>query len=60
MDCSSSADIQDIQPFVPTLSDPVGSAPSYPYCEINLGDMNGDGFVDGRDIQLFVAAIPTL
>ncbi|MBN2560595.1 MAG: VCBS repeat-containing protein [Phycisphaerae bacterium] len=50
MDCSGVADLDDVPLFVEALIDPG----SYTGCDINRGEMNGDGVVDGLDVQAFV------
>ena len=57
MDCDGDLDIADIDAFVLALLNPPGWASTYPYCNINRGDMDGNGLVNGADIQLFVDAI---
>jgi len=53
--CSGSLTTADIQPMVLALTDPTQYAVNF-NCLQN-GDMNGDGQVNGRDLQLFVDAL---
>ena len=50
-------DFGDVDPFVLTLSNPVGYRKQYPNCDIMNGDINGDGSVDFNDIDGFVTCI---
>ena len=54
MNCDCALSVSDIGPFVLALTDPVGYATAYPFCNILLADMNADGLVDGADIEAFV------
>jgi len=55
MNCSGSLTTADIQPMVLALTDPAQYGANF-NCLMN-GDMNSDGLVDGRDLQLFVDAL---
>ncbi len=55
LNCSGSLTVADIQPMVLALTDPVQYSANF-NCQQN-GDMNGDGQVNGRDLQLFVDAL---
>lgn len=55
LNCSGSLTVADIQPMVLALTDPAQYAANF-NCQQN-GDMNGDGQVNGRDLQLFVDAL---
>ncbi len=57
MDCDNAVNIDDAPAFVLALVDPVGYAQTYPGCDSARGDMNGDTFLDARDIQAFVAEL---
>jgi hypothetical protein len=57
MDCDCALAVADLGPFVVALTDPVAYAAAHPTCNIHVGDMNGDTFIDGADIQGFVAAL---
>ena len=43
----------DIYPFFVALQDPTQYAAEHPDCDMLNGDLNGDGAVDGGDIQAF-------
>ncbi|MBI5763773.1 MAG: beta-propeller fold lactonase family protein [Planctomycetes bacterium] len=53
LNCSFTLDLDDIGPFVLALLDPPEYAVQYPGCNINLADVNGDTFTDGRDAAAF-------
>lgn len=53
--CDRWLDELDVAAFRLALLDPAAYATAYPDCDIDTLDLNGDGFLDGRDIQLFVA-----
>jgi hypothetical protein len=57
LDCDCALTVADLGPFVEALTDPVTYAAAHSTCNIHLGDMNGDTFVDGADIQGFVTAL---
>ena len=48
---------QDIDGVIAALFNPDQYALNYPACNILCGDMNGDGAVNGQDIDGFVAAL---
>ena len=50
-------DFGDVDPFVLTLSNPVGYRQQYPNCDIMNGDINGDSVVNFDDINPFVALL---
>lgn len=52
--CDSVLDLNDIPPFIAALLDPAGYAAQYPQCFIGSADRNEDGFIDGRDVAIFV------
>ena len=52
--CDGQVNSFDIDPFVLTLTDPVGYAAAYPDCDILTADINGDGSVNSFDIDPFV------
>lgn len=54
MNCDAALDYDDVSAFVLALVDPAGYAATYPGCDINNGDVNEDGFVNGLDIEPFV------
>lgn len=53
LNCSFTIDLDDVDPFVLALLDPPEYAVQYPGCNINLADVNGDTFTDGRDAAAF-------
>jgi hypothetical protein len=55
--CDGALNVDDVAAFVLALTDPASYSAAYPGCMLNRADMNGDGAVDGRDIQLFVSAL---
>ena len=57
MDCDGDLDLADISAFTLAMLDSPAWTSTYPYCNINRGDMNGDGLINGADIQLFVDAL---
>jgi 6-phosphogluconolactonase (cycloisomerase 2 family) len=57
MDCDGDLDLADIGAFTLALLNAPGWTSTYPYCNINRGDLNGDGLVNAADIQLFVDAL---
>jgi len=57
--CDSLLNVNDIAPFVAALIDPAGYADDYPDCYIGSADRNEDGFIDGRDVAVFVAELLT-
>jgi 6-phosphogluconolactonase (cycloisomerase 2 family) len=57
MDCDGDLDLADINALTLALLNAPGWTSTYPYCNINRGDMNGDGLVNAADIQLFVDAL---
>jgi len=54
MDCNWTVDLDDVEPFVQALLAPAAYNAAYPDCNIDRADVNGDGAIDGRDIQAFV------
>lgn len=54
VDCNWTVDLDDVAPFVQALLDPAAYNAAHPGCNIQRADMNGDGEIDGRDIQAFV------
>ncbi|HUN79938.1 MAG TPA: hypothetical protein VMV81_00345, partial [Phycisphaerae bacterium] len=57
VNCDAVLSLGDIDPFVLALIDPTNYAAAFPSCDAVAGDMNGDGVLDSRDIQLFVATV---
>ena len=50
-------DAFDIEPYSVALVDPSNYHELYPDCDINLGDLNGDGDVNALDIEPFIALL---
>ncbi len=55
MNCDHRVDAADIAPFVQAIVTPETYPESFPYCDIGRGDLNGDGHLDGLDIQGLIA-----
>lgn len=55
--CDSLLNVNDIPPFVAALIDPAGYQANYPECYIGSADRNEDGFIDGRDVAVFVSEL---
>ncbi|MFQ5502974.1 MAG: NHL repeat-containing protein, partial [Phycisphaerae bacterium] len=55
LNCDGSFDTQDIDAFSLALTDP--DTYNAIYCDLNRGDFNIDGQVNGHDIALFVSAL---
>jgi len=54
LNCDMNVDLLDVEAFVMALLDPAAYQSIYPTCSVMLADMDGNGTVDGLDIQLFV------
>jgi serine protease AprX len=54
MDCNYVVDLKDVAPFVLALMSPAEYQNQFPTCVLQHADVNGDGLIDGRDIQSFV------
>src|SRR5262249_29763426 len=53
--CDHSNDFRDLSAFVLALLDPAAYAATYPSCNlVPAADLNGDGIVNGADIQQFI------
>lgn len=57
MDCDGSVGIDDLDEFVDAVLSGTVGLDLADCCHVTTADMNGDEFVDGRDVQLFVTAI---
>lgn len=57
VDCTGYLSAADAESFVVSLLDPDAYAALHPDCPACAGDVNQDGFVDGRDISEFVSLI---
>lgn len=55
INCDGVLDAADAAALALALSDPAGFVATYPGCPVGRADLSGDGSVDGRDIQPFVA-----
>src|SRR5262249_49803961 len=55
--CDSNSNPADLNAFVLGLLDPAAYAAAHPLCATYSSDMDGDGLVKGRDIQLFVSRL---
>jgi len=53
LDCDGFIDTSDIAPFILALLEPEAYAGQFPGCDRVRADVDGDGSVDGRDIQSF-------
>jgi len=54
LNCDQVANTDDIMPFALALVDSAAYGISYPDCDVNLADLNNDGFADGADIQMMI------
>ncbi len=59
MDCDCVLSPDDFSAFALALVNPAAYASAHPSCSILRGDMNGDGLVNGDDLQGFVSAVTT-
>jgi endonuclease I len=57
MDCSGIANVADIDPFVLALTDQTAYEATFSGCRWLNADCDGDGQVDGADIQAFVSIL---
>jgi len=57
LNCDNVVDTLDIPAFVTALRDPAAYLSLFSGCQIGRADMNGDGLVNGVDIQLFLDAL---
>lgn len=57
VNCDGAVAMLDTGAFVLALLDPSGYAVQYAECDVFNADMNTDGNIDGRDIQLFVQKV---
>jgi hypothetical protein len=57
LNCDSTVNAFDIDPFVLALTDPAGYAAAWPDCDYRLADCNADGYVNAFDIDPFVALL---
>ncbi len=55
--CDGAVDLQDINPFVKALSNPIGYQQEFPTCWLENADINEDGSVDFADINPFIALL---
>jgi len=54
MNCDSLINTQDLFGFITALTNSEGYESIYPACNLQNADVNMDGLVNGRDIQVFV------
>ncbi len=57
LNCDGAISPSDVAPFAKALTDPEGYKSDFPGCSIAGADMNGDGKIDGLDIDEFVRRI---
>lgn len=57
MNCDNLVDGSDVGPLIMALLNPGQYAATFPLCDINNGDTNGDGVVDPGDIPSFVQCV---
>jgi murein tripeptide amidase MpaA len=57
LNCDSTVDFGDINPFVQILVDSAGWQAAHPGCPWQNGDVNADGSVDFADINPFIALL---
>jgi hypothetical protein len=57
LNCDGEFDLADVEAFTLALLDPAAYEAAYPGCNIMLADMDGNGSVDGLDIEVFVARL---
>ena len=57
VNCDGSIDFDDINPFVLSLSSPLGYCDLFPECNFYNADCSGDGSVDFDDINPFVTLL---
>lgn len=54
MNCDSTLDYLDVEPFTLVLLDPDAYMASFPTCDETNADINNDGFIDGLDVGPFI------
>lgn len=57
LNCDNDTTIDDVMPFVLALIDPDAYEASYPNCDEQRADVNGDGINNSADIQAFLDAL---
>lgn len=57
LNCDAVVDLSDVEPFIQALIDPAAYQTAYPDCSATLADLDGNGTVDGLDIQPFVGVL---
>ncbi len=61
LDCDTAeVNLDDVPAFVSALTDPEGYQLNYPDCGIQAADLNGDGVLNGGDVQPFVDLLLSL
>lgn len=54
INCDCEVNALDIEAFIAALFEPWNYSTRYPHCDINLADFNGNGWIDGGDIEGFI------
>ena len=57
LDCDGDLDVDDCAAFSLALIDVDAYGAAHPGCELDRGDFNDDGAVDGSDIPLYVDSL---
>lgn len=57
MNCDAAVNVFDVATFIMALLDPAAYQTQYPACNLMNADMNGDGCLNGADIQPFVRVV---
>ncbi|MFQ5501236.1 MAG: dockerin type I repeat-containing protein [Phycisphaerae bacterium] len=57
INCDGVLNIDDRDALVLALLDPVAFQTIFPVCNINRADLNGDGLINGKDIQPFLTLL---
>ncbi len=57
MNCDGAVDMEDVEPFVLSLTDPSSYESTYDCCDISAGDVDGNSDLNGLDIEAFLAIL---
>lgn len=57
LNCDLAVDVLDVEAFVLALIDPAAYGLAYTGCSLLSGDFDGDGLVNGDDVQAFVTLL---